>query len=114
MMVAVPHVTASQCLSYRVVPCVLVRVTSIWLSRCWSIVEDDIESGMMQIVWRSFIHIICMAYTYLHVSDTTVDVFHSVRMQSAGKCIFNKITSFAPQSNMCLPPQQVLAVTVAS
>ena len=45
-MVAVPHIPASQCLQdcviCSVVPCALVRALSIWLSRCWSIVEDDI------------------------------------------------------------------------
>ena len=66
-------------MSYSVVPCMLVRVASIWLSRFWSIVENGIGLGMAQIACRHFIYIIYVAYTYLHVSDTTMDVLRSVR-----------------------------------
>jgi hypothetical protein len=62
----------------------------------------------------SFIHIIYIAYIYLHILDTTMGCVPQCQNASTGKCIFDKFTSFLPQPNMCLLLQQVLAVAVAS
>ena len=52
---------------------------------------------------------ICGIYLFTHIRHNNGHV-PQCQNTSAGKWIFNKITSFAPQPNMHLPPQQVLAV----
>ena len=66
---------------------------------------------MILIACKHFIHItyLCGIYLFMCLGH---DSGHVVQHQNttAGKCI----KSFLPQPNMCPPPQQVLAVTVAS
>ena len=52
---------------------------------------------------------ICGIYLFTHIGHNNGRV-PQCQNASAGKWIFDKITSFVPQPNMHLPPQQVLAV----
>ena len=66
----------------------------------WSIVEDGIGLEMTQIACRPFIHIIYVAYSYLHVSDTTMDVLRSVRTHPQAN-VFSRVLRHSQTCTHC-------------